>query len=509
MRPRRRSPRPAAREPRLGTAGWLLVGGMGSLAGSARAARLDTYGFDAVTLGLAGSGLAKPNGPGDVFTNPASLVAMSGLQASVGYGFYRSEFDPWPELYWDTNVDGRIDDTDVGLDVQPDVSRDDGLSFAIGRPIGERFGLAVAGFLPRDRMLGIHTFDASMPNYFLYENRMDRFELAVGFGWEQLPGLRVGGAVQIIAKARYSIDVTLDLDVRGAAEGDDELQDLVIEATIDAHEMSLDIVPGFAPVASLQWDVGELVPALDGLELGAAWRGSSGLPVDVAVDVQINATASDLGDLEPLSFALALPLELSVFDHYLPARLSLAGTWTFGDVLSASADAHWTGWELMQVNVARFASTSIQSPMVDLSDVEIADANGYSIELKSTWSGRTGVELLLPATKWPSAVGGLQPAVRGGWGLDPSPLVQQGPGSAFLDSDRMIFALGAGIAHEDPFALAQGLVRWDVWGQLHVLASGELVRPDSPYSAGYPVGGQNIPIGGRLKAAGLQWSSEF
>ena len=75
----------------------------------------------------------------------------------------------------------------------------------------------------------------------------------------------------------------------------------------------------------------------------------------------------------------------------------------------------------------------------------------------------------------------------------------------------MIFSVGLGLEHDDPFRVKEDRrVRLDGYFQYHLLANGELPRsgPTEP-TAGYPVAGTSIPIGGHLLAAGVQWSLEY
>lgn len=91
-------------------------------------------------------------------------------------------------------------------------------------------------------------------------------------------------------------------------------------------------------------------------------------------------------------------------------------------------------------------------------------------------------------------------------------MVQQSAATALLDADRYVFAVGLGIAHDDPFR-REGVQRrgaLDGFFQYHVLADGQLDRgtPAEP-TAGYARDGSPIPIGGHLLAAGAEWSFEY
>ena len=69
-----------------------------------------------------------------------------------------------------------------------DYPRADGFSIGLGRPIGKRFGLGIVAFIPRDRLLRVHTFEPSLPRYFMYTTDPNTYYMALGFGFEQLNG---------------------------------------------------------------------------------------------------------------------------------------------------------------------------------------------------------------------------------------------------------------------------------------------------------------------------------
>lgn len=494
----------------FGRCGALVV--LAATSGPARAGATDVFGFGAGAIGRGGGGVALWDGAQDVSLNPASLQHMEQGQVMLGYGLIRSAFDPIPPVWWDTNRDGRIDDTDTPLDIGPHYDPADGFQFALGRPVGKRFGLAINGFLPQDRILRLQTVDPSLPTYFLYQNRLNRYELSAGFGWEQIPGLSIGGAVEVIVRGTYRISMTADATVRGAGQDDQQAGDLVERVTLDVHEMTFDLVPSLAPVAGVLWDAGELVPALDGWSLGATWRGAAGLPISVDIDLQAELTAQDVGTFQPTAFSLVAPIELAVFDHYLPEQYTGGIAWRAGRTFRAYADLRHTRWDRFQANVAQVVGGEVESQLIQLSDPAIHDGNPYTLNMRATTGFRTGLELTLPRVEPTKEIdgqhlGSFQGTVRGGWGMEPSPLGSQGADSAFLDAGRMWFAVGAGVAHGAPFDLFGGPVRWDLYAQYHLLAKGALDRSGAgTHAAGVPVDGSAIPIGGHLWAVGLQCS---
>ncbi|MFT5684383.1 MAG: long-subunit fatty acid transport protein [Myxococcota bacterium] len=476
---------------------------------------VDVYGFGAAAMGRGLGGVALSDGVGGMFNNPASLQQLESSEAIAGYALLRHDLTELPGVRWDTNQDGFINDADEPLYPPSQYGRADGLMIGLGRNIGDRLGLGIAAFMPVDRLMDISTFDAQIPTWFMYRSRMHRFEAAVGGGWEMFPGLSVGGAVEIIAQARFSMRGTLSASVTGAQEGDEELGELVGDMTLDIHEMSLNVEPNLAPIIAFIWDVGQLIEPLDGLSLGGTWRGTTGLPVDVDIDLQINASIEDVGDFEATTITLLAPFELLMFDHYVPSRLSLGAAWRWRDTLRVYGDLRRTAWDEMQLNIAQVIQGSVSGQLIGEDALTLNDGNAYDLVLIPTWSSRTGIEVRLPDLQVGEILGvadfgTMRPVLRAGWSFEPTPLIEMGTDVALLDTDRMVFTGGIGLEHGSPFGLMEGPVVWDAFFQHHALAAGNIpVVYSDKYSPGAPVSEGGIPVGGRLWAAGVQGSMYY
>jgi hypothetical protein len=480
-----------------------------ALLAAAHAGPVDIWGFGADHMGRAGGGVALVDRPAGLFLNPAGLIHMDGPILTLGYAVQRTDLRALPDVYWDTNRDGAITPTDEPLSVDAGQLRADGIQMSLGRPVGKRFAVGIAFLIPIDRLLRIHTFEPSLPHYLQYEDSPHRYELTAGFAWMHLPGVSIGGAVQLIAQSRFLVDTTITAPVGLADEGDSELGDLVGAPTLDLHEMTLDLAPSLIPMASIDWDVGEVLPALDGLGLALAYRGSSGLPVDVKVDLQANFEIEETEDLGPLVFSAIAPIELSIFDHYVPERWTLGVSWR-AERLRLFGDLHRVGWDKMRLNVATVTGGGLDSQVVNLRDPEWVDGNPYSFEISHTWNVAGGAEWHGREIPLQSKAEYLRVVGRAGVAYAPTPLVSQSGGTALLDSDRVTLAAGLGFQHGDPFDLINGPLRVEVYGQVHPLAKGTLTVPESsPPRAGAPVDGAPLPIGGKLWSVGAEWSVGF
>ncbi len=484
-------------------------------AGLASGSAVNTFGSGAGSISMGGGGIAMPLDGGIVFTNPAGLVRLPGVNgAMAGYGLVRSEFQEFPELWWDTNRDGRIDEDDTPLNHQPEYAPGDGLHAALYRNIGRRFALGVALFWPKDRILKLSTFEPELPTYFMYDSRLQRYGLAVGFGWEQIPGLSIGGGVRVVPRARYNITTTIDFTVEGGGEGQEEAEEMVTDITVDVHDMSLDLITDFAPMLSFHWQPGELLPFLHWLQLAGSWRGTTGLPVEVTGDVQANVAIEDIGNLDDIVLPMMLLVELGVYDHYVPAQWVLGGAITPAPWISLYGELAHTRWSQMQINVTEVVYAHIDSPLFDISDEDIHEGNVTHFAWRDTWSPRFGGEIALPRIELNNAARYLQFRLRGGGGLEPTPLVSQSETTAILDASRLVLAGGILLEHRDPFQLAD-LARWSGFFQLHRLGSASFERKwlGEP-TAGYPIevgddGMTSIPIGGSLWTAGMQLELDY
>ena len=477
------------------------------LGGIAAAGPVDMVGVGAASMGRGGGGMALADGPEAAFLNPAGLAALRAPRFELGAALLRTDLRPVPALWWDTNRDGLLDVADDPLRVEVNARPADFVRLGIARPVGRRFGMGLSFQFPTTRLIRIETVEPALPHYLQYQNRLQRYEAAVGFGWEQIEGIRLGGAVEVLVRARYGLVSTLDVGADPAAEGG--LGDVVGPLVLDVHQMTIDIVPAFAPIVSAQWDVGAQFPALEGLRLGGSWRGGTGLPVDVNVDVQANLRVAPTGGLGATTLPLVAPFALSVYDHSVPDKLTV-GAGLQVERWAAALDVYRLGWDEVQVNVTRVVDGALTTPLLSLTDPSLRDGNPYTLVLAPVVGVRGGAEADLPPIPLPAPADALTLTLRGGGGYEPTPLQAQGAGSAFLDGDRAFGSVGLGLRHGDPFGLVGGPVRWDAFAQLHRVARGILTLPEGdPPRPGAPIDGAPLPIGGSVWAAGAQFSVDF
>lgn len=492
----------------IGVSGAGLLG-LVLASSTAHATVPDLFGIGARWQGAGGGGVAVVEDGSAAFVNPAGLSRVRRPTAAIGYVQGWPRFAPVPALYWDTNRDGLVDDRDTPLQFDANPAPMGGFQVQASRNVGGKFGVGLTAYVPTRNLIRFAMFEPSLPNYIMYDNRPQRFVAAAAVGGKILPGLSIGLGVDLLAQAKISVAATIDVELSAPETTTGTgLDELVTGVVVDTHEIDFAVVPAMAPLAGIQLDLGELVPALDGLVLGASYHHSVGLPIDVDLDIQANLGASGIGDLDPYVTAAVAKANLALFDHYVPPRLNFGLAWRRANALTIYADGRFTDWRGLVLNVARVSSADLSSPLVDLDDA-IEDGNPYSITVRSTLGLRMGADLHLPEFPVSGKLRYVRLSFRGGFGWEPTPLVSQGPESAFLDADRTFFTLGAGLEHWDAFELVDGAIRWDLFFQWHVLSKAVLPRTASEPTAGFPVSGAGIPAGGTMPVIGGQWSFEY
>jgi len=470
----------------------------------ARATVPDLYGLGARSMGMGGGGVAYVDDGPSAMINPAGLSRMRQPSAGLGISAAIESFKDVPDLWWDTNRDGSTDANDPPLVYDTGVDDAIGMHFFFGRHIGEKFGIGIAGYLPVNRLLRLETFEPSLPTYFMYDNRTQRYSLAISVGGRIVKGLHVGVGVDFVPRAKLDILMTADAQFVGDENGENVIGSMIV----DVHELSVDLVPGFAPIVGIQLAFGEWTDALDGLVVAGSYRGEVGLPIEVNLDAQVNVEITDVGDLEPFVTALVVDAGLGLYDHFVPRTVTTGVAWK-ADRWGVYGDVKWTDWSRMVLNVTRLTRAVVEAPLVDVPEDAVHDGNQFEAAFHDTVSARAGVELIAVSkeldTKWKY----VKVRVRAGGGYEPTPLGEQGVTSSMIDTDRLYGTVGLGVETMDPLNLINAPVKFDLFGQGHLLTSGALVREATEPTPGYPREGTQIPYGGFIGVFGAQIGFDY
>ncbi|TVQ89606.1 MAG: hypothetical protein EA397_14620 [Deltaproteobacteria bacterium] len=469
----------------------------------------DMFGQGAQNMGSGGGGVAMVQDGTAAWLNPAGLGRIRRPSAKLGYVIGFDNFRPVPDLYWDTNRDGSLDGRDPPLPWDVGIERIHGMQISVGRQIGGKFGLGATAWFPAQRLYRLSTIEPDLPHYVMYQNRPQRYSMNIGIGGEVVKGVNLGIAMDLHSRAAFDLYGTLHLTASGAENPDAPgLDGLIQDVVVDVHELTLDLRYAALPIFGVQLELGKWAEELDGLVIGASYRPGMNIAINADLDIQANIEVRDVGDLDPYLLAALVKGRANLFDHTVPGRLNLGVAWRTDDVFSAYLDATWSDWRSGRFNVTQLQSAEITSPLVDLDDA-VSDGNAYTVDLRTTWSLRTGMDLKLPPIELDNKLRYMRFAVRGGFAWNPTPLRAQGSNSAFLDSDRITFTLGGGLEVYDPFDLVDGPVRLDLFGQLHRIGNGALPRSTDVPRAGFPVEGTSIPIGGQIVMIGAQWGFDY
>jgi len=478
------------------------------LLSTALASPADFYGFGGKTIGQGGGGVAAVNDSSACFLNPAGLSQMDQPELLYGASIIRFNMPDLPDLHWDTNRDGTINSSDPALKVDPTPDPADGAAIAFSTPVLDRFHVGAALFLPFSHLTRFQTFDPAIPTYFMLENRLHRYALAMAGSVELPHGLSFGLGARFLVRSPLAIHFTLSAGVSAedAAAGEDEY----VDVEVDVHAIDLRLKADAVPTFGLLWDLGETSPVLEGLRFGISGRGEASMDIDVVMDGQINASLEDAGTLEDTALALIYYSKVQILDHFLPRELQVGLAYSPNSRLDTYLDARFTQYSRMEINVAQTSDAVLEATLADLSASGIGDGNPLDLGLEDTLSFRTGLSLRFPEWELGRKLGKIQLTPRGGFGFVPSPLESQSTDSALLDSDRLVFALGLGAVHQFEALGQSRRLEWDVYGQMHQLASGQLARPSSdPLVAGTPIDSDSVPIGGRVFIAGAQTRFQY
>jgi hypothetical protein len=459
-------------------------------------------------MGAGGGGVAMVEDGTAAWLNPAGLSRIRTPNLSVGVLAGQDRLREVPDLWWDTNRDGVLDERDPPLDWSVDVDDLAGLQVHLGRQIGGKFGVGFMAWFPLQRLYRLRTLEPALPHYVFHDNRTQRYSLALGVGGEIVRGVNIGASLDFHPRARFDLYGTVDARVSSPDDPDQGIEQLITEVGVDVHELELDLAYAARPVLGVQLEFGRWTEALDGLVLGASWRPAADVQVDAVLDIQGNVSIEEIGDLDPFVLGAALRADALLYDHYVPMRTGLGLAWRSEGVFSAYVDLIHEDWRQARLQITQLRDADATSPLVDLDDAFV-DRNGYEVVLRSTWTFRSGLELRLPRQEIDSDLRYLQLTVRGGFAYVPTPLQAQGEGSAFLDNDRTSFTLGLGAEVWDPFELVDAPVHLDLVGQVHRVGRTTLPRQADVPTPGFPVQGSGIPIGGTMLVGGLEWGFDY
>jgi long-subunit fatty acid transport protein len=282
-----------------------------------------------------------------------------------------------------------------------------GIPIPFGGALEDRITLGLAFILPQTSILIADTKRPGELTWTLVENRAQTVSIQAALGVRITDFLSVGWGVLALAELEGAIDVAPNATGRLGSQARDELY------------------ARYSQVASIH------ARPLPDWELAAIWRQKSEAEYRLPITV-------DLGD----EFPLPVPtLQIEGVAQFDPQQVTLASSVTPLDALRIDVSLTWKDWSAYR-NPIEY--TAVPEGYPTQPDPGFAD----------TWVPRLGVESDLPGIE------ALDVLVRGGFAYEPSPVPEQTGLHNYLDSDRAIPSLGAGLRW-----------RWltfDVGTQLHL-----------------------------------------
>lgn len=505
---------------------------------AAHASVPDLYGMGATNVGRAGTGTAIADDAWAAFYNPAGVARLRHITLELGVIGGQADLVPFNGIVYDRDGDGSTTDNNgfaevgsVGTDYRARPGDDrplytSGIQIGVGYPLGWRFGLGLAAYLPSEGLLRIQLQDPTIPYYVMFRNRNNRFSLHPAFGFQIVDGVSIGLGAQVAAAASLGVSAVASANVVAFPEGSDSGQEIDADINLGIRGFEASTPTSVQPVVGALISLGAFVPEskprlkadLDRVKLGVTYRGRWGVKTQTSIEAGVHGSVTFDDDTILLDNLLEEPLKLNIDDlvaFYNPPEIALGFSGGHGP-FQASFDAVWRRWSRFQelvtpptvISVDAIAGTNIQVALGE----ELPPAN-----FKNTWTLRGGLDTTLPIARCVRGVGTVSVRARGGYAFVPSPVPDQTGITNYVDNDRHIGALGLGIELEHVARISKGPVRFDLALQTHSLVQRTTVKDPSlvkdvdgdgrlDWPAGYPFDG-SYTSGGRTWV--MQGTLEF
>jgi long-chain fatty acid transport protein len=488
------------------------------------------YGMGARNVARGNASTALAEDAWTSFYNPAGVARLRHVSLEASYILGQANLRPFERIVYDRNGDGQLSDADgfaetgpVGADYRarntgPDRPfHTDGIQFAIAYPLGWRFGIGVAGFLPREGLLRLALENPALPYYVVFRNRNNRFTLSPALGMQIVEGVSIGVGAEVAAQAKLYAQASANANVDAFAEGSDT--DLVADLSLDIQAFEASAVPKVQPTAGLQVSLGAFVPRdkpelrelLDRFAIGLTYRGRWGVDTSAEVVAGVNGEIRFDDETLLLSSLLEEPLALTIEDllaFYNPPRVNLGFTGGYR-FLQLSFDAQWTKWSGFQELSTPATTLAIDAVAGTSINVDIGTPLPPPA-FRDTWTIRTGLDVDLDLLSDLKAVDRLGLHLGLGYGFVPSPVPPQTGLTNYMDADRHALSFGAGVELGHIKGVTKGPVRFDFAGQYHALTTTTSIKEDGLVSDGdgdgrldYPSG---YPLDGEITAGGSAWA---
>ncbi len=338
------------------------------------------------TASLADAVSARPGSAGTLTMNPAGLADLR--EAEIVIGGHADYVSQWMQR--------------TGDPASTDRSRGfGGIAFAAATPLpgpswARRFGVGVALDIPAQYLLHLDVpVRVDQPTSPIYDGRPDKISAAFALGYRVIRGIDIG--IGFAISPTLSLPTLVQYQAGRAPSVNDN-----VEVRIDS---SLDLA--VSPLLGLR------LQPLDWLGLSLVWR-----------DAQISRAT---GTQTTQAGGIVAPDSIDFFQMWEPATVVIGAAITPVRDVSWSLDVTWRKWSGFRTAFNQGSDpndpTNVGSP--------ILPPYGWN----DTLSIASGLEVKIPHTGW---------AIRGGAGVEPTPIPTQTGPTNYLGANTFIAALGAG-----------------------------------------------------------------
>ncbi|MBK7582282.1 MAG: outer membrane protein transport protein [Myxococcales bacterium] len=426
-----------------------------ALAAPAAASPSDTFGLGSRSTAMGSAVSADVRDFSANYYNPSGLALARGLDVSAGY-FYAAH----------------------SLEMNGQDSRVDPVRGVVGGLVAPGsigflpFAFGIATFLPDDRLSRARASRQEDPRWVLYDNRTQLIFISANIAIRPVPWLAIGGGLTYLAATRGSFGITgtAVLPAGNRTEYDSQLR----------HEVDADLTTERYP------EFGVTVRPHSRLDLALVYRHQATIELDV--DAELVGTV----DATLLKVPARYQLDSYTVNAFIPRQVVLGESYRPIDALSVNLDLKWVDWSSFKSPVSRSSTTldvNVPAGIIELppnpKPSKIEDPN---------FAGRIvpqlGIEYRLDVTP------DLVVPIRAGYIYERSPIPPQTGVTNYVDADRHVFSLGAGVVLRDLGAVLPGNVRFDTHAQLSVLPT-RVTLKDNPadYVGDYRARGSILNVG--------------
>lgn len=270
----------------------------------------------------------------------------------------------------------------------------------------DRIGFTLSGVFPSKNWRAVHFYSPPHyePYFALIDTQTEHMSLNITSAIRLHPSLSVGGGIMV-----FICQFPNRLDLSQGAKG-----------TIDMSGW-MGLTETSTPVIGIHFKPGELWKPLEGLRLGASYRGE----FRVKADIQ---TALDMG--------LKVDIRFTGHTMFVPEEVTLGAAYDVTEALTLSFDIEWAHWARMRNPYLKLIVDGLHDTFPLFKDV---DLNPEDPDCRDIWIPRIGAEYRMELT------GNLQAAWRAGYHYRRSPLPYQTGESNLMDNDRHVYSAGVGL----------------------------------------------------------------